>query len=266
MESHAPPVKVAAEDLGLPIRQPERARDDAFVSWLEGEAPDVAVVVAYGKLLPPRVLEIPPLGFLNLHFSLLPLYRGAAPVQRAIMNGDLETGVSIMKLTEGMDEGPVLARVPVRLGPEESAGELGDRLASIGAPLWAPLLAAYASGELQPEEQDHAAATYAPKISSEDARLDWHRGAAELHDLIRGLDPHPGAWTTIGSKRLKVWSSEVLPPGELGPGDVRAGDRVEVGTGSGALALGDVQLAGKRRMPAAEAVRGLRLAPGARFG
>ena len=267
MLPHAPPVKEAAERLGLEVHQPASAKTPEFASWLRSQAPDVAVVVAYGKILPAEVLAIPPKGFVNLHFSLLPLWRGAAPVQRSVMEGELVTGASIMVLTEGMDEGPVVATQSVEVGAEETAGELGNRLAGIGARLLTESLPGYVDGSIVPTEQDDSAATYAAKITTDEARIDWSKPARSVHDLVRGLNPAPGAWTTIGDARLKVWSTQVASSEtSLAPGEVVAGRDLIAGTGDGTLVLSEVQLAGKKRMTGAELARGLRMAPGTRFG
>ena len=275
LEPHAPPVKLAALEAGLDVLQPERPRADDFVARIAELDPDVATVVAYGKLLPRELLEVPRLGFVNVHFSLLPLYRGAAPVQRCLIDGCTRTGAAIMLLTEGMDEGPVLAVQEVEVSPDEDAGALGARLAKIGAPLLVDSLHGYAEGTLQPREQDHSSATYAPKITNEETQIDWTQSAIAIRNLIRGLSPTPGAWTTLKGARLKVFRAEpahlVTRAGEgpaplvLEPGEIRTTLGLHVGTGSGALDLTDVQLAGKRRMSGAELVRGLRITPGETF-
>lgn len=255
-ELRPPPVKVRALDAGLDVMQPERVRDPDFIEWLRAMNADVCAVVAYGKILPLDVLEVPPLGFVNLHFSLLPAYRGAAPVQRAVMDGARDTGVSIMRLTEGMDEGPVLRAREVAIEPEESAGELGMRLAEIGGPLLAQTLSDLADGTVTPIEQDHAAATYAPKITSEEARIDWSRPAQRIVDLVRGLHPAPGAWTTLGDKRVKVHRA-LMAEGSGTPGEVIDTVSLTVAAGSGAVVLDVVQPAGKKPMTGAEMARGL---------
>jgi methionyl-tRNA formyltransferase len=261
LELHATPVKQAAERHGLEIVQPQRARDEAFVAWLAQHTPDIAVVVAYGKILPKEALDVPRLGFVNVHFSLLPLYRGAAPVQRAIMNGDEKSGVSIMVLTEGMDEGPVLARAEVPIESSDTSGGLGAKLAELGAPLLVDSLKRFAAGDLQPQPQDDARATYAAKITNEEAFIDWSWGARRVHDHVRALDPSPGAATMLGNKLLKIWAVEAHPSGDrLEPGRVAvvAGDIV-AGTGDDAVIVRELQPAGKRRMSGAEYARGLRL-------
>lgn len=265
MELRPSPVKEEALRSGLDVLQPRRAREPELEEQLRALAPDVAVVVAYGSILPGSLLEVPRLGFVNLHFSLLPAYRGAAPVQRAVMDGVDESGVSIMVLTEGMDEGPVLTKQEVEVGPDETAGELGGRMAVLGAPLLVEAITRYGAGELQPSEQDHDAATYAPKISTKEARIDWNEPAEGIAALVRGLNPAPGAWTELDGKRLKVWS--VRPAGTtLEPGALQAAEgELLAGTGSEAVRLADVQLAGKRRMSGGELARGLRLTPESRL-
>jgi methionyl-tRNA formyltransferase len=262
MHTAASPVKVVATARGLKVLQPASARDPALHEEVRALSVDAAVVVAYGKLLPLSLLEIPPLGFVNLHFSLLPKYRGAAPVERAVIDGVRETGVSMMVLTEGMDEGPVLSSQVVSVGPDETAGELGDRLATIGAPLLVETLERYASGELVPTRQNHDAATYAPKLTSTDARIDWSAPAASIHNLVRGLNPAPGAWTQLRGGRLKVWRVRVIDRPGLESGELVAGDDLIAGCGDGAVVLVDVQMAGRSRMTGGELARGLRLAPG----
>lgn len=258
MELRPSPVKQEALAAGIEVLQPRRAREPALEERLRALAPDVAVVVAYGSILPGSLLEVPPLGFVNLHFSLLPAYRGAAPVQRALIDGVSVTGVSIMVLTEGMDEGPVLATREVPVAPDDTAGTLGERMAGIGGPMLVATIQAYAAGEIGPVEQDHSRATYAPKITTEEARIDWSQPAPAIANLVRGLNPVPGAWSELDGRRLKVWrvaaSDETLSPGAL-----RANGALLVGTGTHALELEDVQIAGKRRMPGAELARGVRL-------
>ena len=259
MEVAASPIKEAAANAGLPVLQPAKARDPEFHRALTGLRPDVAVVVAYGKILPRSLLAVPRLGFVNVHFSLLPKYRGAAPVQHALMDGVDKTGVSIMVLTEGMDEGPVLDTETIEVGPDETAGSVGERLAEIGARLLAKSLLAYEAGSLTPVPQDHERATYAPKIDSEAARIDWGQPAQRIHNLVRALNPAPGAWTTLRGDRLKIYMTTGRPDVELKPGELRADGRLVAGTSEGSLELVGVQIAGKQRMTGAELARGLRL-------
>jgi methionyl-tRNA formyltransferase len=268
-EVAASPVKTAALGAGLQVVQPASARDPGFADWLREAAPDVCAVVAYGKILPAELLSIPSKGFVNLHFSLLPAYRGAAPVQRAVMDGLDATGLSIMVLTEGMDEGPVLASLEVEIGSQETAGELGERLADAGAPLLTQTLRDYVAGDLVPVEQDHTAATYAPKITSEEARIDWNRPGTEIANLVRGLNPAPGAWTTFGDLRLKIHRATPMAAsmGEsAGPGSVIDPATLVVGAGQGCVRLDIVQPAGKKPMPGEVFARGARIPNGALLG
>jgi methionyl-tRNA formyltransferase len=262
-----PPVKTEALAADLQVVQPERARDDDFRQWLESKDADACVVVAYGKILPMSLLEIPSLGFVNVHFSVLPLYRGAAPVQRAIMDGRKTSGVSIMRLTEGMDEGPVLSITEVDIHPDETAGELGPRLASVGAEILVESLLRYADGAMKPVEQDHEQATSAPKITGEEARIDWSDPCERIRDQVRGLNPMPGAWTLLNDQRLKVHRVRVASS-RTSPGAVEVDDAGElvIGTGDGAVVIEEGQLAGKRRMSGSELARGLHLEGQVRAG
>ncbi len=265
MDVTASPVKERAQAAGLEVLQPPKARAPEFIESIASLSPDIAVVVAYGKILPVDLLAVPPLGFVNVHFSLLPAYRGAAPVQRAVMNGDRTTGVSFMVLTEGMDEGPVLATEETPIGERDTAGDVGERLALMGAALLVPTLRGYERGELVPADQDHDAATYAPKITSDEGRIDWTAKVSAIDALVRGLNPVPGAWTELEGTRLKVHAVEPAA-GNLQPGEVTVGASLTVGAGDGALELTEVQMAGKKRMSGTELARGLRLSPGARVG
>ena len=266
MELRPSPVKQRAASAGLGLLQPRRASDPELRARLEELEADVCTVVAYGKILPGELLGVPPLGFVNVHFSLLPSYRGAAPVQRALIDGAPSTGVSIMVLTEGMDEGPVLAAREVAVRERDGAEALGARLASIGAELLVATLPAYAEGRLEPLEQDHARATYAPKITSSEARIDWSAPAGAIRNRVRGLTPAPGAWTTLRDRRVKLLWVEPTESGDLAPGELAARDEaLVVGTGEGSLEIARVQLEGKRAMTGEAAARGLRLAPGERF-
>ena len=265
LELHSPPVKRAAAEAGLEVLQPDKAKDPELHERLRDLAPDAVAVVAYGKLLPPSLLEIPRLGFVNLHFSLLPAYRGAAPVQRALMDGVETTGATIMVLTEGMDEGPLLevAKEPVR--PEDTAGTLGNRLAITGAALLVDTLQRYIAGDVSPVDQDHDRATFAPKIATEEARISWERPADVIRNLVRALNPEPGAWTTFRAKRVKVLAAAIRDDVSVAPGTLAPMDGLVVGTAAGALELTEVQVAGKRQMSGEELARGLRLAGGETF-
>lgn len=266
MNMQQSPVKEAAAAAGLEIIQVPKARDPALAERLRDLAPDVATVVAYGSILPGDLLRIPPRGFVNVHFSLLPSYRGAAPVQWAIRNGEKTTGVSIMVLTEGMDEGPVLAMAPEEIRLEDTTASLGQRLAPVGAELLVQTLPRYLAGELEPEAQDADAATYAPKLTTADAEIDWNDTSRRIIDLIRALDPEPGAWTLFNGTRVKIFRAQPLEDASLPPGEVQIDGGFVVGTSDGCLALLEVQPAGKKRMAGDDFARGLRLGSGARMG
>jgi methionyl-tRNA formyltransferase len=263
------PVKREALEEGFPVLQPERARGEEFLSQLRALAPDVSVVVAYGQILKPEVLDAPRLGSLNIHASLLPELRGAAPVQWAIIRGHEVTGVSIMRMEAGLDSGPVLLRVEEPIAPEETAGDLAARLSEIGAEAIVEALALLEEGTGTESPQDHARATYAPKIDRETARVDWTRPAAELANLLRGLDDVPGAWSPLGGRGAVKLFRPVVHAGGGAPGEVLEADPqagIVVAAGDGALRIGEVQPPGKRRMGAGEWVRGRGVAACDRFG
>jgi methionyl-tRNA formyltransferase len=265
LTKRASPVKEVASAAGIEVIQPERARDPLFVEQIEELKPDIACVVAYGKLLPPNLLAVPPLGFVNAHFSLLPAYRGAAPVQWALIKGESVTGVSIMVLTEGMDEGPLLATEPVSVDPADSAATLGPRLADIAAPLLVESMTGYAGGRLTPSPQPAEGVSFAPKLTARDVRVDWSRTASDVHNLIRGANPEPGAWTTFRERRMKILEASPSA-GHLPEGHVELGhDGLHVGCGDGVLLVTKAQLQGKRALSGAELGRGLHLGGGDHF-
>lgn len=242
-----PPVKVAAENMGLEVFQPERIRAPESVARIAVAAPALIVVVAYGQIIPRSVLDIPPRGVLNVHASLLPRHRGAAPVNHAILAGDTITGVTIMLLDEQLDHGPVLATRETEIGPGEDAGALGGRLALMGAQLLVDVLARL--DDLRPVEQDHAAATQAPKLSREDGELNWGLPADEIDRRVRALQPWPGVTLPLGGRRVKVLRGRPLT-GSGRPGEVLAAGRdgVEVAAGHGSYLLQEVQPPGRRPM------------------
>jgi methionyl-tRNA formyltransferase len=253
----ASPVKLLAEERGLPVLQPGSPKDEGFAEALSVFEPDALAVVAYGHILPLAVLAIAPA--MNAHFSLLPRYRGAAPVQRALMDGVTETGVSVFMLEPTVDTGPVVAVEGIAVGPDETAGELLERLAPIGARLLVRAIDDLERGTLQAVPQSDLDASPAPKIKPEEAEIDWVRPARDLANLVRALNPRPGAFTTAGGKRLIVWRARAVD-GSGAPGTVlSAGPALEVAAGKGALALEQVQLEGKRALAAEEFVRGRRL-------
>lgn len=261
-------VKVEAEAEGIPVLQPEKASDPEFVAKLRELAPDLSVVVAYGQILKPEVLEVPRLGSVNIHGSLLPGLRGAAPVQWAIIRGMETAGVTIMRMDAGLDSGPMLLRVEEPVEPDESACELAGRLAEIGAEALVEALALLEAGQLVEEPQDHAQATYAPKLGREQARIDWSLPAVEVSRWIRGLDDVPGAWSPLGDAGpVKLFCPAVEgASGEPGTVLETRGDGVVVACGEGSVRIGEVQPPGKRRMGAADWVNGRGVAAGDRFG
>jgi methionyl-tRNA formyltransferase len=260
-----PPVKVAAQSHGIPVLQPIRPMGDVFCTSLRRLEPDLGIVVAYGHILRPEILSLPSKGMINVHASLLPRYRGAAPVQHAILRGETETGISIMQMEAGLDSGPIIHRVSTAIDGNETAGALAARLADIGASALVEALSLISGGLARPQPQDHAKATYAPKIDREMARLVWQRDAATLARQIRAFDPAPGAWATLNGSVVKLFAAREVPgTGETGT-VLSAGDRVIIAAGRGALAVQEVQPAGKARMPVEAWVRGRGIAPGGRF-
>lgn len=264
-EPVSPPVKVTATNEGIPVLQPERPDTPEFIEALRSYAPTLGVVVAYGHILKPQLLALPAHGMVNVHASLLPELRGAAPIQHAILQGLAETGVSIMQLDEGMDTGPVLLRVPTPIAPDETAGELTTRLAELGALALVEALGLIASGAAAPEPQDHTRATYAPKISHELARIRWSEPATNVGRLVRAMDPRPGAWCLLRDRELKLFGPQPAdpPPAGTPPGQVLETDPAfVVAAGDGALQFLDAQPAGRSRMGVHAWVRGRGVATG----
>jgi methionyl-tRNA formyltransferase len=267
------PVERAAERFAIPVLTPRTLREPQAQAAFAAHEADVAVVVAYGLILPKPVLEAPELGCLNLHASLLPRWRGAAPIQRAIMAGDSETGVCVMRMEEGLDTGPVAMTERVPIGQDDTAGDLHDRLAMLGADLMARALAALSRGALGFRPQPAEGVTYAAKIGNDEARIDWSRPARELHDLVRGLSPFPGAFFEAdlgkGQERADISRVKVLrtalAEGAGAPGTLLDAQGT-IACGAGALRLVSVQRAGRQAMPAVDFLRGARLEPGARLG
>ncbi len=262
-----PPVKQAALELGLPVLQPETLRDDAVVAQLRALQPDAGVVAAYGEILRRAVLELPPLGYLNIHPSLLPLYRGPSPVAAAILQGDSVTGVSIIRLERAMDAGPILAQATLPLDPSARTGPVTEQLFAIGADLLVGVLPLYAAEELVPEPQDHARATVTRMLAKEDGRLDWNLTALVLERTVRAYDPWPGAWTTWEGQQIKILQASVeAQVVDSAPGTILDAPGLLVATGDGALHLREVQPAGKRPMAGADWKRGQRELRGTRLG
>jgi methionyl-tRNA formyltransferase len=251
----ASPVKRYALERGIPVLQPESLRDEAAASELAALEPDLLVVAAYGLILPQNVLDIPTHGCLNVHASVLPRWRGAAPIQAAILAGDEVTGVSLMSMTAGLDCGPVFHVEKALIHERETAGELHDRLAALGGEVLVAKLDAIIAGDIPAEEQDDSLATYAPKIAKDDARIDWSLSADEVARRIRAYNPFPGAFCFVGETRIKIWRASLID-GAGDPGTILHYDRdaIVVGCGAGALSLEELQLPGKRRAPAHEFV------------
>lgn len=269
-----PPVKEAAIRHGLKVLQPERLRGSDTVDEIARLQPELIVTAAYGQILPRAVLDIPPLGCINVHGSLLPRYRGGAPIQRAIMNGETVTGVTIMYMAEGLDTGDMISRVEIPIREEDTSGTIFAKLSEAGAKLLMETLPSIESGTVQAEKQDEAEATYAPNLSREDERIDWSRSAQALYNQVRGLLPMAGAFTLLNGESFKVWGCKPSQSGSgLSPSGQPAGTVLKtsdsgilVQTGDGTLLLTDIQPAGKKAMPAAEWLKGARLADGSRFG
>ncbi len=263
------PVKVAAEQAGIPVYQPKSLRSEAAAEPLRQWQPDVIIVAAFGQILRPHVLELPPHGCLNVHASLLPRWRGASPIQHAILSGDAETGVTLMQMDVGLDTGAMWAKRAIPIRPDETAASLHDRLAELGAELVGERLNDILHGRLTPTPQDDDQSTYAPMIKKEDGRLDWTQTSAELDRRIRAMTPWPGAFTTWQDNSLKIKTATVadgrLPIGEPGT-IVKVGETAVVLTGDGGLVLDQIQLAGKRAMNAADFQRGRPDFIGSRLG
>lgn len=262
------PVAQHADEAGIPVLQPRSPREPEFLEQLADLAVDCAPVVAYGALVPPVALDVPRHGWVNLHFSLLPAWRGAAPVQHAVMAGDEVTGAATFQLEAGLDTGPVFGVVTEAIGPRDTAGELLDRLAVTGARLLVATLDGIADGSLVPEPQPAEGVSLAPKVETADARVDWSLPAHVVDRRVRGVTPAPGAWTTWRGDRLRLGPVEPLDSSlALAPGEVSVGPTgVLVGTGRGAVRLGEVQPAGKKMLPAVDWARGARPADGEQVG
>ncbi len=261
-------VRSVALDLGLPVLTPERPRGEEFLERIRALAPDVSVVVAYGHILRPEILEVPPLGSLNVHASLLPELRGAAPIHWAIARGYAVTGVTIMRMAEAMDAGPILRRVEEPILPAETSSELTLRLSEIGAEALLETLTLMAEGVIEEEEQDHARATLAPKVDRATARITWARPAVELSWHVRAMDGVPGAWTELEGVPIKLYRPEAVEEADAPAGTILAAEPergLVVATGAGALRLAEVQPPGRRRMSAGDWIHGRGVRAGQRF-
>ena len=264
------PVKVQAEKLNLPVLQPLKAREEKFISELRELKPDLMVVVAYGQILPQTILDLPKFGCLNVHTSLLPKYRGAAPIQWAIADGEAETGVTIMQMDAGLDTGPVLSIRRTPILPTDDSQVLHDRLAQLGAELLAETIPDFVAGKIQPQPQPAAGSTYAAKIKKEDGKIDWQQPAQKIWNRLRAFTPWPGAFTYLQTEPkpqlLKIWKAEVVEKSG-GVGEVLIADKagIVVGCGQNALRILELQREGGKRLPAEQFLIGHPLKPGQKF-
>jgi methionyl-tRNA formyltransferase len=263
----APPVKLLALEHGIPVLQPVKVRHPDAIEEIRALKPDLIVVVAFGQILPKALLEIPTRGCINVHASLLPRYRGAAPLNWCIINGETETGVTTMMMDVGLDTGDMLLKRTTPIDPDEDTSSLHNRLSGIGAELLAETLDLAAQGRLAPEKQDDALTCYAPMLKKEDGLIDWGKDAPGIKNLVRGMTPWPGAFTYLEDKLIKVYRVQSAS-GSGSPGEVLAAGRdgIEVACGEGSVLIHELQLEGKKRLPAAEFLAGCKLAPGALLG
>lgn len=261
-------VKQLAEQARLPLLQPQTLKDADVQARLLAAGAQALVVAAYGLILPRAVLELFPLGCINIHASLLPRWRGAAPVQRALLAGDDETGISIMRMEEGLDTGPVYRMQRIPIGAEDTAGTLHDKLAALGARCIVEVLQTIADGTLAAVPQMETHATYAPKIAKEEAAIDWHRDATEVHRQVRAFNPFPGAYSMLRGEPVKIWRALIVAGSAAAPGTVLGADAhgIDVACGKGTLRATELQRAGGRRLATADFLHGVALAAGERLG
>lgn len=264
------PVKECAMRHGLTVLQPEKIRQPEFIAQMAALAPDAIIVVAFGQFLPQALLDVPPLGCINVHASLLPKYRGAAPIHWSVINGETTTGVTTMFMDKGMDTGDMILKAEIAIGPDESSGELHDKLKVLGADLLARTLELTGDGAAPRTRQVDSQATYAPLLTRETERIDWYKPAQAVHNLVRGLNPWPGSYCLHRDKLLKVWQTSFRPTGTAAaqPGQVTAvnADSVIVATAAGTVELREVQPENRRRMAAGEYARGYDLHVGEILG
>lgn len=253
-----PPVKVRALESEIPVFQPNSMKDAEALKILTELNPDVIVVVAYGKLLPKDILDLPKYGCVNVHASLLPKYRGAGPIQWCVLDGEEETGVTTMKMAEGLDTGDMLLKSSTKIGENETAGELHDRLSQMGADLIVETLTALENNTVVPQKQDDSLSNYAPMLTKELCKIDWSKPAQEIHNQVRGLNPWPVATAVVNGKRVKIFSTTLSEKnGEAGK--VLCEKPLTVGCGNGSVVINELQLEGKKRMKSDDFVRGYRI-------
>lgn len=263
------PVKLLAQRVQIPLLQPAKMKDPDFSQALAEWRPDLIAVAAFGRILPPAILSLPPRGCINVHGSLLPKYRGAGPIQWAIINGETETGITTMLMDEGMDTGSMLLQAAISITPDDTAGTLSPRLAELGGTLLVETIARLKAGTLLPRPQDSSQATLAPLLKKEDGLIDWDLPATALANRVRGLSPWPGAYTNVGGDRWTIWRAGALPgPATKAPGTVVATthEAIHVATGEGLLAVMELQPANSRRMAAAQYLAGHPVAVGLTLG
>jgi len=264
-----PPIKVLAQRAGLPLVQPLKMKEPAFLDTLRSWTPDLIAVTAFGRILPPVVLDLPPMGCVNVHGSLLPKYRGAAPIQWAIINGETETGITTMLMDPGLDTGPILLRETVPILPTDTAGDLAARLAPIGGKLLVQTIIGLKNGTVTPIPQNHAHATLAPLLKKEDGMINWKDEASALANRIRGLTPWPGAHTSCGEERWQLWRAQAAPVGctEAEPGTILevTKDALRVATGKGSLVIQEIQPASGKRLAVRHYLAGHPIAVGAKL-
>ena len=265
-------VKAAAVEAGIPVYQPEKIRSEEAYEYFRGVAPDAVVIIAYGQIIPPRLIAIPRLGWINVHASLLPKYRGAAPINWAIINGETRTGVTTMQIDAGLDTGPMLLRSEIDIGPDETAPELATRLADAGARLIVETLDRVERREIIATPQDNSQATLAPILKKDDGKIEWQLSARKIYNRIRGLQPWPGAFTTFRGRNCQIWGKPLKPvaaggePGILLPTQEDGLLVICGGPAASVLRVEHIQVEGRKRVTAQEFVNGARLAPGERFG
>jgi methionyl-tRNA formyltransferase len=264
------PVKDAALETGIPVYQPEKIKSESSFDYFKRVAPDVVVIIAYGQIIPAALIAIPRLGWINLHGSLLPKYRGAAPINWAIINGEKVTGLTTMQIDAGLDTGPILLKYQTGIGPDETAPELYAQLAEVGAPLMVETLKKLDQGEITPTPQDHSQATYAPPLKKEDGRIDWFLSAPKIYNRIRGLQPWPGAFTTFRGATSRIWGKPLKPVAAGGPPGIilptQEDGLLVICGGSTVLHVEQIQIEGRNRISDREFMNGARIVPGEHFG